>query len=77
MTEYEKIRGGDGRELEALVLCESRERDTMHAIRVFSRDGNAAKNLWLVLTEEVAGRPRPSYLLPDHPQKGMQRWTLG
>jgi hypothetical protein len=40
----------------------SRSRDTKHAIRVFSRDGNAAKNLWLVLREETAGRPRPSYL---------------
>jgi hypothetical protein len=34
MKECEKMRGEDGREVEALVLCKSRERETMHAIRV-------------------------------------------
>jgi ribonuclease-3 len=49
-TDRSHERGRQGRELEALMLCKSQERDTKHAIRVFSRDGSAAKNLWLVLS---------------------------
>jgi hypothetical protein len=57
------LKDEDGEVVRGLaVCCHTRECGGAQAFRLRNRDGNAARNMWEVLTAVLEARPRPQYL---------------